>query len=184
MRRAVFLDRDGVLNERPAPHAYVSRPEDLKLLPGVPEGLRALSSRGFALVVVSNQQGLAKKLLTREALDAIHAKLRAALSGAGAPLLDVWVCPHAETEGCGCRKPAPGLLQGAAARHGLALEQSFLIGDSLSDVAAGRAAGTRTILLAEEPCPEADAEGSRDMAPDFCARSLAEAVAYVLSVAG
>lgn len=169
--RFVFLDRDGVLNRSPVKR-YVATPEELELLPGTREGLSLLSAHGYGIVIVTNQQGVALGQLSSEALAAVHDELRRQVSGA-ATFLDILVCPHSEFEGCPCRKPRPGMLLEAARRHAIPLARTFFVGDNPTDVAAGHAAGTRTIYVGE---PGALAE----QAPDFLAEDLIAAARIIL----
>lgn len=144
-QRAVFFDRDGVLNEavvvegRPYPPASVA---DLRIAPQAPEALEALKAAGFLLVCVTNQPDVARGTQSREAVAAIHARLLEAL-----PLDDILVCYHDDADRCDCRKPAPGLIEQGAARHGIDLSASFMVGDRWRDTAAGYRAGCRTVLL-------------------------------------
>lgn len=144
-RPAVFLDRDGTLNEEVG---YLRSPEALSLVPGAREALRALQAAGFTLVVVTNQAGVGRGLLTPDQVEEVHARLADLLAGVR---LDFYWCPHAPGPGnsvaCGCRKPAPGLVFRAASELGLDLGASFLVGDRLRDVEAARAAGCRWLLL-------------------------------------
>ena len=146
MRRAVFLDRDGVLN-RVRVEDGIPRPPaglgELELLPGVPEALALLAQHELLLLVVTNQPDVARGRVSRDAVEDIHARLKATL-----PLHDVLVCYHDDADGCDCRKPRPGLLLRAAAAFGLDLPRSFLVGDRWKDVAAGQLAGCTTFLLA------------------------------------
>jgi D-glycero-D-manno-heptose 1,7-bisphosphate phosphatase len=151
---------------------YVTTPEDLELLPGTREGLSLLSAHGYGIVIVTNQQGVARGQLSSEALAAVHDELRRRVSGA-ATILDILVCPHSEDEGCPCRKPRPGLLIEAARRHAIPLAQTFFVGDNPTDVAAGHAAGTRTIYVGE---PGALA----GQTPDFLAGDLVAAAGIIL----
>jgi D-glycero-D-manno-heptose 1,7-bisphosphate phosphatase len=146
---AAFLDRDGTINRRPPPHEYVTRLEDFELLPGAVDGIAALSQCGFTLVVVSNQRGLARGMLTVEVLRATETVLQDALRPLGAEIAGFHYCPHDTDEDCGCRKPAPGMLLRAADELDLDLGSSWMIGDSESDVEAGTAAGCRTVSLGE-----------------------------------
>jgi len=145
VRRAVFLDRDGVLNRvrlesgTPRPPAGVA---ELELLPGVPEALSLLAEHELVLLVATNQPDVARGRLRRDAVEDIHTWLKAAL-----PLHDVLACYHDDADGCDCRKPLPGLLLRAAAAYGIDLPRSFLVGDRWKDVAAGQAAGCTTLLL-------------------------------------
>jgi histidinol-phosphate phosphatase family protein len=180
-RAAVFLDRDGVLNELVL-DPELGRPEsplqtsDVRLIPGAAEGAAALKAAGYVLVCVTNQPAAAKGKASLSELEAIQRSVREKLTANGAEL-DAWrMCPHhpdgvvAELSGpCDCRKPAPGMLLDAAQELHLDLSRSWLIGDTAADVAAGRAAGCRTILI-ENPSsahkrPEAD--GSNLVAADL-----------------
>jgi D-glycero-D-manno-heptose 1,7-bisphosphate phosphatase len=145
VRRAVFLDRDGTLLDE---LGFLARPEDLVLLPGAAEGVRQLNAAGLCAVVITNQSGIARGLFGEAELAAVHARLESELARAGAHLDAILHCPHHPEEGrgelrraCTCRKPAPGLLHAAAERLGLALEASWIVGDSLRDLEAGRRAG-------------------------------------------
>lgn len=144
LRPAAFLDRDGVLNERPPEHDYVRNASDLVILPNAPAAVGRLARAGYVPVVVSNQRGIARGLVSWETLTAIEAQLVAA---AGTPI-SFYYCPHDHNDACDCRKPAPGLLLRAARDLGLDRAASVMIGDSESDVEAGHRAGTRTIRVA------------------------------------
>jgi D-glycero-D-manno-heptose 1,7-bisphosphate phosphatase len=176
-RAAVFLDRDGTLT---LPRHYPSRPEHLVLRPDVVPVLRALRSKGWLLVVVTNQSGVARGYFTAAELDLMHADLRARLAAAGAPLDGVYHCPH-HPDGavaelairCPCRKPEPGLLARAATDLGIDLGASWMVGDAASDVEAGRRAGCRTVLVGHRP----DGTGG----PDFVAPSTAQALRQILA---
>jgi D-glycero-D-manno-heptose 1,7-bisphosphate phosphatase len=184
-RAALFLDRDGTLVE---PRHYPSRPEDLILYDDLGARLRALRAAGYALVVITNQSGLARGYFDAAALARMHAHLRALLAQAGVTLDGVYHCPH-HVDGvvpelaiaCGCRKPQPGLLLRAARELDLALERSWFIGDILDDVEAGNRAGCRTVLvdLGTESPP---AHPLRR--PSFVARDTGHALDIVAAVAG
>ncbi|MFG2180886.1 D-glycero-alpha-D-manno-heptose-1,7-bisphosphate 7-phosphatase [Streptomyces abikoensis] len=145
--RTFFLDRDGTLNAKPPDGRYIMDPAELVLLPGAAEAVRELNANGRRVVLVTNQRGVARGLMTSADLAAVHARLAALLRGRGAFLDAVYVCPH-EVGACDCRKPLPGLLK-AAMRDFPDIDpaDSVMIGDSESDVLAGRAAGTGTVLL-------------------------------------
>jgi D-glycero-D-manno-heptose 1,7-bisphosphate phosphatase len=143
--KAVFLDRDGVLNRailrkgKPHPPDTV---EELEILPDVPEALAALKAGGFMLLVVTNQPDVARGTQQRSTVEAIHSTLAAAL-----PIDDFFVCYHDDRDGCDCRKPKPGLMIQAADKYGIDLGASYLIGDRWRDIDAGRAAGCRAIWI-------------------------------------
>jgi D-glycero-D-manno-heptose 1,7-bisphosphate phosphatase len=172
-RPAVFLDRDGVLN-RVYVRDGVSHPpahlDELEFLPGVADAAGRLHSAGFALVVVTNQPDVARGTQTRARVEELNDRVRAAL-----PVLDVLTCFHDTPDGCACRKPKPGLLLEAAARWGLDLPRSFMVGDRWSDVAAGRAAGCRSLLV------ETPYSGRERCRPDRCVADLTEAAEWIIS---
>lgn len=145
-QKSVFLDRDGVLNKsygrRPP-----NNPEELVLFPGVPEAIRKLNSAGYLVFVVTNQGGVGLGYMTQETLDAIHAKLQAEVAKAGGRFTEIAACTHKPKEGCACRKPKPGLILDLAERYNVDLAASFMVGDRDMDIQAGKAAGTRTILI-------------------------------------
>ena len=141
----VFLDRDGTINREVH---HLSDPAQLELLPGAAEGLRRLIAHGCPLVVVSNQSPIGRGLFTEERLREINARLAAMLEAEGVPIAGWYWCPHLPDAGCSCRKPAPGLFLRARAELGVILENSWIVGDRLSDMQAGRQVGARTILVA------------------------------------
>ena len=143
--RAVFLDRDGVLVRvlgGPAAPRSAATLDELELLPDAAEACVALKAAGYALVVVTNQPEIARGRLDAEIVAHQHEVLRDAL-----PLDDIVVCPHDDADGCDCRKPKPGMLVDAAARLGLDLEASFMVGDRWRDVEAGRNAGCLVVFV-------------------------------------
>jgi D-glycero-D-manno-heptose 1,7-bisphosphate phosphatase len=173
-RRAVFVDRDGVLI-RDVTH--LTSPSQIEILPGVPESLRRLRGAGWAVVVVTNQSVVARGMVTEEGLREIHATLESLLRPRGAPLDAIYYCPHhpdgavaAYRAVCDCRKPREGLLLRAAADLGLDLAASVMVGDAASDIEAGRRAGCRTVLLrAAGETGGSDASGADHVAADLAA---------------
>lgn len=159
MRPAVFLDRDGTIIED---EGYLADASRVRLLPGVIPALRSFRERGMMLVVVSNQSGIPRGLITAEQHAQVSARFEAVLMSEGVPLDATYYCEHLPEEGCGCRKPRPGMLEQAAREHGIDLSRSWMVGDKLSDIAAGRAAGCRTALLGEGK----DAASAPAIAPD------------------
>jgi D-glycero-D-manno-heptose 1,7-bisphosphate phosphatase len=145
--RTVFLDRDGVLNEKMPEGLYVSRWRDFQVLPGVPQALRQLNEAGLRVVVVSNQRGIARGIYTMKDAEAIHASFLKLLEGYGARVDAFFVCPH-ELHQCTCRKPLPGLYEDAVEQFpAIKPEESVMIGDSLSDIEFGRNLGMKTIFV-------------------------------------
>jgi D-glycero-D-manno-heptose 1,7-bisphosphate phosphatase len=156
---AVFLDRDGVLNVRPPEHEYVTDASGFRWLTGAAEGVAALNRAGYRVIVVSNQRGVARGVVSSETLAAVEARVADDLRAAGGTIEAFYYCTHDLADDCDCRKPRPGLLLRAAAELDVDLGRSAMIGDSETDVEAGRAAGcATTILIAPEGTPtEADA---------------------------
>lgn len=147
MTRAVFLDRDGVLNKAYIRNGKPYSPdtiEEMIIVSDAAAALRRLQQDGFRLIVATNQPDIARGRLTREQVDAMNGHLRACL-----PLDAVEVCVHDDADNCDCRKPKPGLLVHAARRDDLALDESFMIGDRYRDIEAGHDAGCRTILIGD-----------------------------------
>ena len=171
MRKAIFVDRDGVINRAPVcdgrPHAPASL-ADLEILPGVPAALERLRQAGFALVVTTNQPDIARGITGQETVDAIHAAMMGRLA-----LDEIRVCPHDDADGCACRKPKPGLLLQAPEYD---RARSFMVGDRWRDVEAGRAAGCRATILVDYAYDEA-----LPNEPDVRVASLAEAADWILS---
>jgi D-glycero-D-manno-heptose 1,7-bisphosphate phosphatase len=172
---AAFLDRDGVLNERPPEHEYVRDAADLRLLGGAAAAAVALQRAGYALVVVSNQRGIARKLVTWDALSKVEERIQEALGKEGGRIEAFYYCPHETDAGCDCRKPGAGLLLRAADECGLDLDRSVLIGDMESDIDAGRGAGVFTVRLG---CT------AGQTAADLVAEDLPAAVELVLTRSG
>lgn len=169
VRRAVFLDRDGVITDAIVRHGkpYPS----ITIVPGTSQALASLKKAGFVLVVVTNQPDVARGTIARVEVDAFHAQLRAQL-----PLDAVYACFHDDADHCTCRKPAPGLLLDAANDLGLDPRASFMVGDRWRDIEAGVAAGCRTIFV--------DREYAERRPQTFDARvtSLPEAATWILEV--
>ncbi len=171
MKPCVFFDRDGIVNESPGP-GYVERWEDFHLLPDFVAILRDVRRLGFAAVVVTNQRGVALGRMTAAAVEDIHRRLEETLRTEGLTLDDILYCPH-DRNVCDCRKPKPGMLQEAARRHAIDLGQSWMIGDSPTDIMAGEAAGCRTILVGP-PDPS--------VAPDVRVDTLADLRSAIVSI--
>jgi D,D-heptose 1,7-bisphosphate phosphatase len=183
---AVFLDRDGTINELAG---LVSSPDQLRLLPGVPAALRNIKAAGALLVLITNQPVVAREMVTEDQLEDIHVHLQKMLQAEGAELDAIYYCPHhPETNHpeacnpkyrreCDCRKPKPGLIVTAARDLGIDLGASFFVGDSSRDIAAGAAAGCTTILVrtgcagADNVCPDAH--------PDLVVDDLSEAAVHI-----
>jgi D-glycero-D-manno-heptose 1,7-bisphosphate phosphatase len=184
MTPAVFLDRDGTIIE--GVH-YLSRLEDVVLFPWTVDALRLLHRAGFATVVVTNQSAVARGIITEEFVRETHALLDQRFAAGGARMDGYYVCPHHPEAllepyraSCGCRKPAPGMLEKAAAERGLDLSRSWMIGDRWLDVQAGSAAGVRSILLRPDQAPCLVESAAPNVRADAILNNLMEAVGWIL----
>lgn len=185
-RRAVFLDKDGTLIENVP---YNVDPALVRLAPGAEEGLPALHRAGYELIVVSNQSGVARGFFPESALAAVEARLRQLLNELCVPLAGFYYCPHhprgeaaAYAIACDCRKPQPGLLARAARDRDIDLSHSWLIGDILDDIEAGRRAGCQTILI--DDGHETEWTLNPDRLPHHIVPNLAEAARIVTALGG
>jgi histidinol-phosphate phosphatase family protein len=177
MKPTVFVDRDGTINREVH---HLSHPDQLELLPGAVEGLRALCDAGCQVVVVSNQSPIGRGIFTEERLREIHARLTDMLVEEGVRIAAWYWCPHAPWEGCACRKPAPGMLHKARDEMGVILESSWIVGDRLTDLRAGRQVGAHTILVATGYGQDEYSLPERPEFADFFVPTLREAAGIIL----
>jgi histidinol-phosphate phosphatase family protein len=172
-RPAVYLDRDGTIIYDVG---YPKDPRQVELLPGVGKALADLKQRGFALVLVSNQSGIGRGLVTVPEAARVHLQVVACLARYGVQFDAAYYCPHTPAEGCCCRKPSPRMLLQAAAECVLDVARAFMVGDKSSDIEAGKRAGCRTIMLAAGPIHE-----GCDPVPDDIATDWSEVWWHILS---
>lgn len=184
---AVFLDRDGVINEDTVGPSFITSPQQLRILPGAAKAIRRLNDAGVLVIVVTNQEAVARGLITEEDLSAIHETLRAMLDAqAGARLDAIYHCPY-HPEGTvrefaresPLRKPNAGMLMLAAEQHGLALTRCFMVGDNISDIVAGARAKCRTVLVLSGTEPPNVSECIPQ--PTHVAAHLEDAVGWILA---
>ena len=183
MHSAVFLDRDGVINRKPPEGDYITRWEDMELLPGVVEGIALLNQANFCVIVITNQRCVAKGLISEAGLEEIHRRMTETLARSGATVDGIYYCPHDLQASCACRKPAPGMLLEAARSRGIDLPSSWMVGDSDIDVEAGRRAGCKTVLLRETGDSILGAErtpGGQGQEANIVSSSLLEAIRQIL----
>ncbi|HEX8185253.1 MAG TPA: HAD family hydrolase [Blastocatellia bacterium] len=190
-RRAVFVDRDGVIN-----HMFFNaefgtvdspaNPEQFALLPGVGQAIAELNRAGLLVIVVSNQPGIAKGKFTLALLEAMENKMARMIEADGGRLDAIYNCLHHPSASlseyrilCKCRKPEPGLLVRAASDWGIDLSSSYMIGDGVTDIAAGRAAGATTLFVSSRKCYNCDSLAEHGVWPDYLVRDLPEAVIVV-----
>ena len=181
LRKAAFLDRDGVIN---IDHAYVHRWEEFEWVEGVLEAARRLSEAGYLLVIVTNQSGIGRGYYTEEDFERLNREVRRAFEEVGAPLAGIYFCPHHPVKAlepyrmeCGCRKPAPGMLLEAARDLNIDLSQSLMVGDKVSDMQAAQAAGVPVRILVGT---DGKAEPALEAPATQTAKNLFEAVRALL----
>lgn len=150
--KVAFLDRDGVINKNAAPHEYITAVENFKFNDGVFELLARLANDGYEIIILTNQRGIARGMLTEQRLSEIHTFMRKELEQKQINILDIFYCPHNENE-CDCRKPKPGLLIQATKKYDIDLDQSILISDSQKDVDMGKNFGIQNSYLIEQDKP-------------------------------
>jgi D-glycero-D-manno-heptose 1,7-bisphosphate phosphatase len=151
MNKAAFLDRDGVLIEDTQ---YPGDPKTIRFLPDIGPAVKTLSQKGFKVIVISNQSGIARGFFPEENVKKINEKINRKLAAEGAHIDAFYYCPHHPDENCECRKPKIGMLKQARKDFGIDFKKSWMIGDALKDVECGEKAGCKTILLSKEKNPE------------------------------
>jgi D-glycero-D-manno-heptose 1,7-bisphosphate phosphatase len=146
-RRAVFLDRDGIINRKLPENHYVSKPSEFELLPDVEAALAIMRDHGFVLVVVTNQRGIARGIMTEHDLIQVHQFMNSLLIKYGVKFEGIYYCPHDKNDYCDCRKPEPGMILAAAKDLEIDLNSSYMVGDSASDVEAAKNAGVKSVHI-------------------------------------
>jgi histidinol-phosphate phosphatase family protein len=182
--KAVFLDRDGVINKYPGDKEYVKSWSEFHFLPRVKLALHSLNKRGFKIFIISNQAGVLKGVYSKENLKQITRNMLKELSDSGINISGVFYCMHRKEDNCSCRKPKTGLIDMAISKLkddnlNLALSESYFIGDTITDIEAGKSVGLKTILVfsgKENP----DNKNNWQVQPDFATQDLCEAVEKIL----
>jgi len=177
--KAVFLDRDGVINRKAPEGRYISRWAEMRFLPDVFSSVLHLQQLGFKIIIVTNQRGVALRRVSLADLEDIHARMKTRFAQSGVSISAIYFCPHDISENCLCRKPKPGMLIQAAADHALDLSSSWMIGDASSDIRAGATAGCRTARILSESLVQ-----SNDPVADVFAPDLPSAVRNILQLLG
>ena len=165
MKPAVFLDRDGVINEVLSHRVkFVNKPEDFHLLPGAGEAIHLINEAGYPVFVVTNQGGIGLGYMKETSLEAVHRKMEADLALYDAVITDIAYCPHRPDAGCACRKPKGKMLEDLAAKYKIDLKASYMAGDREPDIYAGKKAGTTTVLIGNNKRIKADQQFSNLLA--------------------
>jgi len=165
---------------------YIKRRAEFAFIPGSIQAIRDLTVSDFTTIVITNQSALARRFVSAEELDAIHAMMCREVAAAGGKITDIFFCPHLPSEGCACRKPAPGLIDQANQKHNIDLADAIMVGDSVKDIACGRNAGCgRTVLVKTGLGRDAENELlQKSITADFVAGNLREAVKWIISGKG
>jgi histidinol-phosphate phosphatase family protein len=175
LKIAVFLDRDGTINEDTG---YVGRPEDVALINGAPEAIKLLNGIGAKVIVISNQSGVGRGYFTKEAVVKVNRTVEGLLGQKGARIDGFYFCPHHPEDNCKCRKPATGLIDRAASLHKVDVKRSYVVGDKASDVLLAKNAGAKSIMVLT-------GHGGADVKklssiPDYTAPDVLEAARWIV----
>lgn len=181
-RRAIFLDRDGVINEN-LDGGYISKWCEFRFLAKAKEATKVLTDANWDIIIISNQAGVDKGIMSAQAVEDINIRMVNEIECAGGRVKAVYYCPHRPDENCECRKPKPGMLLRAAREYGVGLSESYLIGDSITDIQAGAQVGCATILVRTGQGKRyLQRIGEQPVNPDYVVSDLYEAVKLVLTL--
>lgn len=179
--RAIFIDRDGVINKDPGGwtrYNYVTEWKDFHFIPGAIAALKILKKKGVKVIVASNQGGVNKGYYTQDTLNEINNLMLEEIKRRGGEIEEVFYCIHKDEDNCDCRKPKPGMLETAAKKYGIDPKTTYFIGDASKDILAGRKIGCKTILVLSGKSSRNDIEGWEDK-PDYVFADLLEAVKWL-----
>jgi len=176
----IFLDRDGVINRDSA--AYIKTWAEFEFLPGSLAALEKLTRAGYRIIVITNQSIIGRKWVSRDTLEDIFTRMRMEIETNGGRIHDIFFCPHTPEDGCGCRKPATGLIEKAARVHGIDIPATTMVGDSAKDILCARRAGCKAAVLVKTGNYTAarDILKQENATPDFVATDLHAAVDWLL----
>lgn len=179
--KAVFIDRDGTIN---IDVHYLDDPDKFEMYPGVGEGVKRLRDKGFKIIVITNQSGIARGYFTEEQLSDIHEIMKQEFQKFDVTLDGIYYCPHHPDDTCNCRKPNTGLFVKAINEHNIDVKKSYMIGDKILDVSAGRKIGVKTILIPEPHLKEEflSKKPEWEYNPDYIADDFCDAVEWILKV--
>ncbi len=181
MNRAIFLDRDGVINEdRPD---YIKSWEEFRFIKGVPQALKKINQAGIPVILITNQSVIGRGIITEAELSAIHDRMLKEVKKAGGRISKIYYCPHHPDDHCLCRKPRIGLLKKAAKEMDLDLTKCLFVGDNLKDIQAGKRAGGRTVLVQSGQGKESLQKilsGTTQIKPDWVCDNLTAAIPIIL----
>ncbi|MFA6609964.1 MAG: HAD family hydrolase [Candidatus Omnitrophota bacterium] len=183
--RAIFIDRDGVINKDPGgwtEHSYVTDPKDLHILPGVIDALKLLDRNNIKVIVISNQAGVSKGYFTKEMLMRVTSKMLDEIGKKGARIEEVIYCMHRNEDNCNCRKPKTGMLEKAIDKYNISVRETFFVGDSEVDIIAGKRMGLKTVFVQSGKATKDDVKKWQGK-PDYVFNDLLSAVKWMLTKA-
>jgi D,D-heptose 1,7-bisphosphate phosphatase len=181
--KAVFIDRDGTIN---IDVHYLDDPNKFEMYPGVGEGLRKLKNNGFKIIVITNQSGIGRGYFTEKQLSNIHKRMKKEFQMFTVTLDGIYYCPHHPDDNCNCRKPNTGLFEQAIHEHNIDVKKSYILGDKILDVGAGKKIGVRTVLIPEPHIKEEflSKKNEWEYDPDYIADDFMDAVQWILIIQG
>ena len=182
LKKVVFLDRDGTINQDSAD--YIKNWSEFIFLPRSIEAMRNLTVAGVTIIVITNQSAISRKLISPAKLEHIHSRLKAAVKSGGGNISDIFFCPHMPDDGCNCRKPLPGLIIQAQKKYQIELASSVMVGDSAKDIVCAHKSGCgRSILVKTGNHREAAAcLAAENLAADYLAADLHEAAEWIIAL--
>jgi histidinol-phosphate phosphatase family protein len=176
MEKVVFLDRDGVISKDSQYH--IKSWDEFHFLPNVKDALKLLNQNGFHIILITNQSVIARKMVTPEGLDYIHKMMKKEIEEYGGKIEKIYYCPHHPDDGCDCRKPKPGMLLKAIEENNINPKKSFMVGDRMMDVEAGKKVGCTSIIIPSERGKKEMMEST--IKPDFVAKDLLDASKWII----
>jgi len=183
MQKLIFIDRDGVINKDPGgwtKYSYVTKWDEFFFIDGSVEALKRLKEAGYKICLISNQGGISKGYFTQEDLDRLNERMLMEIEKGGGRIDELYYCPHHDKDNCECRKPKTGLIEQAIKEEDVDLKNTFIIGDSLRDVEAGKRMRMKTIFVLSGKTPSSEVE-NWSVKPDCIKKDLLEAVGWILS---
>lgn len=177
--KAVFIDRDGTIN---VDVHYLDNPDKFEMYPGVGDGVKKLKEEGFKIIVITNQSGIARGHFTEKQLFNIHERMKKEIKQFNVTLDGIYYCPHHPDDSCNCRKPNTGLFDMAINEHKIDVKKSYMLGDKILDIGAGKKIGTRTVLIPEPHIRDEflSKKNEWEYNPDYIANDFMDAVEWIL----
>ena len=180
LKKTAFLDRDGVINHDSS--EYIKNRREFKFIPGSLDAIRRLTVNGFSVIIITNQSVINRKMVTPDGLGRIHNMLKETAAAHGGKILDLFFCPHTETDGCQCRKPKPGLIDMARQAHNIDMNFSVMVGDSAKDIECAKNAGCFKSILVKTGAGTKSEKilRAKDIFPDHVTADLDEAASRII----